>query len=74
MNTSVAPHDDALPRSGSFSHWLAGQIGLTSEAANTLLSLVEPLNTFAAVKLMVTGRYVFASPGLDQLLERPERS
>ena len=74
MTTSVAPHDDATSRPESFAHWLAGQTALTSDAANILLSLVEPLNTFAAVKSQSTGRYVFASPGLDQLLERLERS
>ena len=74
MNTSVAPHDDASPRPGSFALWLAGQTALTSDAANILLSLVEPLNTFVAVKSQVNGRYVFASPGLDQMLDRAEQS
>lgn len=74
MNTSVAPHDDASPRPTSFASWLAGQTVLTSDAASVLLSLIEPLNSFAAVKSQLTGRYVFSSPGLDQLFERPEHS
>lgn len=74
MNISVAPHDDAESRPGSLAQWLASQSALNVDAANTLLSLVEPLNAFAAVKSQLTGRYVFASPGLSQLFERPEHS
>jgi diguanylate cyclase (GGDEF)-like protein len=70
MNISADQHDENLPRPGSLAHWLAGQPGLAADAAVGLLSLVEPLHCFATVKSLATGRYVFASAGLDHLFER----
>src|SRR6218665_1771920 len=70
MDISAAQHDDAPPPPGSLAHWLATQPELAPELGGTLLSLVEPLNSYAAAKSQATGRYVFASAGLDQLFER----
>jgi len=72
MDISAAQHNDASPRPGSLAHWLADHAELAAEIGQTLLSLVEPLNSFAAVKSLATGRYVFASAGLAQLLERAD--
>jgi len=70
MEISATQHNENSPRPGSLAHWLASQPELASEVGVTLLSLVEPLNSFATVKSLATGRYVFASGGLDQLFER----
>lgn len=67
MDISSAIDDDATPRPGSFSHWLSGQANLLPELGAVLLSLIEPLDSFVAVKSLATGRYVFASPGLDHV-------
>lgn len=73
MDISAAPHDEVPPEPGSLAQWLVGQPELAAELGSTLLSLVEPLNSFAAVKSLATGRYAFASPGLSQMLERGDR-
>lgn len=67
MDISSAIDDDAMPRPGSFSHWLSSQANLLPELGPVLLSLIEPLDSFVAVKSLATGRYVFASPGLDHV-------
>jgi diguanylate cyclase (GGDEF)-like protein len=67
MDISSAIDDDAMPRPGSFSHWLSAQANLLPELGTVLLSLIEPLDSFVAVKSLATGRYVFASPGLDHV-------
>ena len=67
MDTSFDSFDDALPKPGSFAHWLSSQASLLPEFGPALLSLIEPLDSFVAVKSLVTGRYVFASPGLDHV-------
>ncbi|MCV2371233.1 GGDEF domain-containing protein [Roseateles oligotrophus] len=67
MDTSSDPYDDSSPKQGSFAHWLSSQAGLLPELGSVLLSLIEPLDSFVAVKSLVTGRYVFASPGLDHV-------
>ncbi|MDN3921668.1 GGDEF domain-containing protein [Roseateles violae] len=71
MEISPDQHDDPSARPGSLSQWLASQPGLAAEAAGLLLSLVEPLHSYASVKSLASGRYVFASTGLDQLFGRP---
>lgn len=72
MDISAAQHNDATPRPGSLAHWLAGRNELGAELGAALLALVEPLSTYAAVKSLATGRYVFASAGLNQLFERTD--
>lgn len=71
MDISAAPQSrDATPQPGTLAQWLAGQGDLAPALGAGLLSLVEPLNAFASVKSLATGRYVFASPGLGQMFER----
>ncbi len=67
MDTSSDSYDDSMPKSGSFAHWLNGQPALLPELGTVILSLIEPLDSFVAVKSLVTGRYVFASPGLEHV-------
>ncbi|MCV2355771.1 GGDEF domain-containing protein [Paucibacter sp. B2R-40] len=67
MDTSSDPGDDALPKTGSFAHWLSGQAALLPELGGVLLSLIEPLDSFVAVKSLTNGRYVFASQGLNHV-------
>ncbi|MCV2364521.1 GGDEF domain-containing protein [Paucibacter sp. DJ1R-11] len=74
MNNSAAQKDAPPAAPGSLSHWLAGHADLASEMGGTLLGLVEPLSLLAAIKSLATGRYVFASAGLDRLFERSESS
>ncbi|MCV2420582.1 GGDEF domain-containing protein [Paucibacter sp. DJ2R-2] len=74
MNNSAAQNDAPPAAPGSLSHWLAGHADLASEMGGTLLGLVEPLSLLAAIKSLATGRYVFASAGLDRLFERSESS
>jgi diguanylate cyclase (GGDEF)-like protein len=70
MDISATQHNDASPRPGSLAHWLAAHAELAPELGGALLSLVEPLNSFAVIKSLATGRYVFASAGFDQFFER----
>jgi len=50
-------------------------VGLADvDVAAALLGLAEPHGSFVAVKSLATGRYVYASPGLDDLFERTESS
>ncbi|WP_428507551.1 GGDEF domain-containing protein [Roseateles sp.] len=74
MNNSAAQNDAPPAAPGSLGHWLAGHADLASEMGGTLLGLVEPLSLLAAIKSLATGRYVFASAGLDRLFERSESS
>ncbi|PND36528.1 sensor domain-containing diguanylate cyclase [Paucibacter aquatile] len=74
MNNPAAPDHAVPPAQGSLAHWLAGHGAVASDMGATLLSLIEPLNLLAAIKSLATGRYVFASPGLDRLFERSESS
>ena len=71
MDISAAMQSlDTTPQPGSLAKWLAEQGALAPALGSGLLSLVEPLNAFASVKLLATGRYVFASPGLAPMFER----
>lgn len=71
MNISAVPQStEAPPEPGSLALWLSEQQALAPVLSSGLLSLVEPLNAFASVKSVATGRYVFASPGLNQLFGR----
>lgn len=71
MDISAAPlSNDASPQPGSLADWLNEQPMLAPMLGSGLLSLVEPLNAYASVKSLATGRYVFASPGLSQMFER----
>lgn len=70
MDTSSDNYEDLRPKPGSFAHWLSQQEDLLPELGSVLLSLIEPLDSFVAVKSMLTGRYVFASPGLDHVFEK----
>lgn len=67
MDISAASHDEETPQPGSLALWLRAHAELAQGLAAKLLSLTEPLNTFAAIKAVSNGRYVFASGGLDQL-------
>lgn len=61
-------------RPGSLQDWLQSQGLSDGGAAGALLGLAEPLGAFLAVKSLATGRYVYASAGLDRLFERTESS
>jgi len=72
-NQSAAPAG-AKPERERFGQWLSS-VGLAdADVAAALLGLAEPHGSFVAVKSLATGRYVFASPGLDDLFERTESS
>ncbi len=72
MDTSAAQHADATPQTSGFGAWLASLNLVDAEAAAGLLGLVEPLGAFVAIKSLATGRYVYASNGINSLFERPE--
>jgi len=74
MNTTADQQDPLSPVPGSLAHWLSSHPDLGTETGAGMLSLIEPLNLLAAVKSLATGRYVFASSGMDRLFERSESS
>ncbi|MEJ6004228.1 GGDEF domain-containing protein [Paucibacter sp. AS339] len=67
MDSSAAPFVDATPSQGSLAEWLAAQPDLAPELGVAVLSLIEPLDAYAAVKSLASGRYVYGSQGLAQL-------
>ena len=70
MNISAVQNNEAKPRPVGLADWLASQ-GLSDPAfSGQLVSLLEPLGAFVAVKTVATGRYAFASAGLGHLFER----
>lgn len=71
MDTSAsAPGATTPPPIGPFGQWLSALAVADQEAAQRLLSLVEPQGSLVAVKSLANGRYVYASPGLDALFGR----
>ncbi len=74
MDIHSAIAQGASGRPGSLQDWLQSQGLSDSGSAAALLSLAEPLGAFLAVKSLATGRYVYASSGLDRLFERTESS
>lgn len=58
----------------SFEDWLASLGPQHAPLAVGLLSLVEPTGACLAVKSVATGRYVFASGRMADMLNRPEGS
>lgn len=74
MDTSAAPHSGASPQVSGFGQWLASLQLADTEVAAGLLGLVEPLGAFMAVKSLATGRYVYASVGINALFERHDTS
>ncbi len=71
MEISNADSDlSKQPALAGLAQWLTAHADLQSAAAVELLGLVEPLGSYAAIKTVASGRYVFASPGLAHLLER----
>lgn len=74
MDNQSAGPAGSKPEREPFSVWLAS-VGLTdADVAEALLGLAEPHGNFVAVKSLATGRYVYASAGLDGLFERTESS
>ncbi|ALT77060.1 GGDEF domain-containing protein [Paucibacter sp. KCTC 42545] len=67
MDISALSRDDTSPPPGSLQQWLGAHAELAQGVAAAWVGLIEPLNNFAAVKSLVSGRYVFASAGLAQL-------
>jgi len=53
----------------SLAEWLTGQPALATELGATLLGMIEPLHSHAAIKSLASGRYVYAAPGLGALFE-----
>lgn len=70
MDISAALQNEATPQPGSLAQWLAAHPELLPEFGVALLKLVEPQNSFATVKSLATGRYVFASAGLANWFDR----
>ena len=70
MDISAAPQNDASPQPGSLAQWLAAHPELVPAFGAVLLKLVEPQNSFATIKSLATGRYVFASAGMGAWFER----
>ncbi|MFY7865424.1 GGDEF domain-containing protein [Roseateles sp.] len=70
MDSSATPFEDAKPGQDSLAEWLAAQPNLAPELGAVVTSLIEPLEAFAAVKSLVSGRYVYGSPGLSALFGR----
>ncbi|ALV06473.1 GGDEF domain-containing protein [Roseateles depolymerans] len=62
----------ASPAPASFEAWLATLGAPQAPVAAALLSLMEPTGACLTIKSMATGRYVFASPGMAELLGRAE--
>ncbi len=62
----------ATPAPASFDAWLASSGSPQGPVAAGLLSLLEPTGACLTVKSMATGRYVFASPGMNELFGRQE--
>lgn len=54
---------------GSLAEWLAAHAELGGDALEGLVTLIDPLGSQAAIKVVSTGRYVFASAGLAQMFE-----
>ncbi|MCV2348404.1 GGDEF domain-containing protein [Paucibacter sp. Y2R2-4] len=67
MDISAAAFDDAVPGQKSLAQWLASQPELASGLGEAVLSLIEPLDAFAAIKSLASGRYVYGSAGLEHL-------
>lgn len=64
----TAAFTEMQPQPGSLMQWLAGHPDMGGEALAGLVSLIEPLGSMAAIKSASSGRYVFASAGLAQML------
>ncbi|MDC8785099.1 GGDEF domain-containing protein [Roseateles koreensis] len=71
MDISVTPHDEKIPQPGDLPDWLLGHADQVPALATQWMSLIEPLNSFVAIKSLATGRYVFASAGLRAIFSRP---
>ncbi len=69
MDTSAAPQEEPSDRPGNLAEWLASQPALAAELGGTLLGLIGPLHSHAAIKSLATGRYVYAAPGLGALFD-----
>ncbi|MFG6441303.1 GGDEF domain-containing protein [Roseateles sp. LKC17W] len=69
MNTIA---DSSATQLGGLSAWLAEHPELGGDTLAGLVALIEPLGCQAAIKLVSSGRYVFASAGFGQMLEREE--
>jgi len=72
MNTSTASHDDSNSGPKSLTQWLADQPALAGELGGALLGLIEPMHSYAAIKAVATGRYVYAAAGLAHVFERED--
>lgn len=68
--TANDANQDATTASGGLRQWLTTHSGLDQQTAVELLELVEPFGNLAAIKSVLTGRYVFASPALAALFGR----
>ena len=64
MNTSATSHDDPGSGAKGLTQWLAEQPTVAAELGGALLGLIEPLHSYAAIKALATGRYVYAAAGL----------
>lgn len=60
--------DPTMTEPDRLAQWLAGHPGLGHDTLAGLLALIEPLGSMAAIKQTTSGRYVFASAGLAELL------
>ena len=74
MDIQSAIAQGTAGRPGSLQDWLQSQGLADGGTAAALLGLAEPLGAYLAVKSLATGRYVYASAGLDRLFERTESS
>ncbi|MBV8503849.1 MAG: GGDEF domain-containing protein [Paucibacter sp.] len=72
MNTSAAPQDDSHAGPAGLAQWLAAQPALAGELGGALLGLIEPMHSYAAIKAVTTGRYVYAASGLAAVFDRGE--
>lgn len=68
-STADANLGNPTPR-GELAQWLAAHAELRELVLSELPSLIEPLGSFAAIKSIPTGRYVYAGTGLAQLFMR----
>lgn len=69
MDMTAAP-TAMQPPPGSLAQWLKAHAELGDEGIDGLAALIEPLGNQPAIKAVASGRYVFASAGLAQMLER----
>ncbi|XHS77311.1 GGDEF domain-containing protein [Burkholderiaceae bacterium UC74_6] len=69
MNITASPDE---PNSGanSLTQWLDEQPGPARELGSALLSLIEPLHSYAAIKAVASGRYVYGSDNLAAVFDR----